>query len=48
LSDEVGTVRPGLLADLLLFDRDPAEDLEVLGRPVSVMQRGKIVHGRLP
>ncbi|MEV0126402.1 amidohydrolase family protein [Streptomyces sp. NPDC050703] len=34
--DEAGTVRPGRLADLVVTDGDPAEDITVLGRPGAI------------
>jgi imidazolonepropionase-like amidohydrolase len=39
-SDEIGRVRPGLRADLLLVAGDPRDDIAVLRRPAGVMLRG--------
>ncbi|MEU6146912.1 amidohydrolase family protein [Streptomyces sp. NPDC047081] len=46
LDDEVGAVRPGLRADLVVTDVDPLADIEALGRPGAVhtvIQAGRIV-----
>ena len=46
---DVGTVRPGAVADLLVIDADPLEDVGVLLRPERiqmVIQSGEIVGGR--
>jgi imidazolonepropionase-like amidohydrolase len=48
---DVGTVRPGAVADLLVIDGDPLEDVGVLLRPERiwmVIQGGEIVGGRAP
>src|ERR1700733_6677491 len=48
---DVGTVRPGAVADLLVVDGDPLEDVGVLLRPERirmVIQGGEIVGGRAP
>jgi imidazolonepropionase-like amidohydrolase len=37
----VGTIRPGLLADLVAVDGDPVEDLAVLRRVRDVIQGGR-------
>jgi imidazolonepropionase-like amidohydrolase len=50
LGDEIGTVAPGKLADLILVNGDPLADIEVL-RPhdniMLVMQSGDIVKNRI-
>ncbi len=50
LGDEIGTLTPGKLADLILVNGDPLTNIEVL-RPhdniVLVMQRGDIVKNRV-
>jgi imidazolonepropionase-like amidohydrolase len=46
---DVGTVRPGAVADLLVIDGDPLEDVGVLLRPERIqmiIQGGEIVGGR--
>ncbi|RPI60826.1 MAG: amidohydrolase, partial [Lysobacterales bacterium] len=40
-SDEFGTIRPGLAADLLLVAGNPLEDVAALARPEGVMVRGR-------
>ena len=48
ISDRVGTVEPGKLADLVLVDGDPLTDIEALGRVELVMKEGRIVYQRAP
>ncbi|MBM0231710.1 amidohydrolase family protein [Micromonospora sp. STR1_7] len=46
--DEAGTVQQGRLADLVVTDGDPAEDITVLGRPEAiemVLLGGRVVAG---
>ena len=47
--DELGTIAPGRLADLLVVDGDPLADISVLGSPakISVMQGGRFVTNRI-
>jgi imidazolonepropionase-like amidohydrolase len=48
---DVGTVRAGQLADLLVLDGDPSVDIEALADPsrmVAVLQGGEVVAGALP
>ncbi|MGH2613733.1 MAG: amidohydrolase family protein [Thermomicrobiales bacterium] len=40
---EVGTVRPGLLADLVYIDGDPLADIRAMGRVLGVIQGGRVV-----
>jgi imidazolonepropionase-like amidohydrolase len=40
-TDEFGTLREGLAADLLLLEGNPLEAPEVLARPLGVMVRGQ-------
>jgi len=42
LGSEVGTVAPGMLADLLVVAGDPSIDIDVLGRVVFVMKEGRV------
>jgi imidazolonepropionase-like amidohydrolase len=49
-SDELGTVEPGKLADLLIVDGDVLADIRVLedrSRFIAVIQGGRIAAGRL-
>ena len=41
LDSEIGTIRPGLQADLLIVDGDPTQDIGQLERPWSVLQAGQ-------
>jgi imidazolonepropionase-like amidohydrolase len=45
--DSVGTIAQGKLADLVILDGDPLQNLGVLQRPVAVVQGGRVVHGAL-
>jgi imidazolonepropionase-like amidohydrolase len=50
-SDELGTVAPGKLADLLVVDGDPSADIGVLAdrhRLLAVMKDGRFVKDALP
>jgi imidazolonepropionase-like amidohydrolase len=44
--DRVGSVTPGLLADLIAVQGDPLEDITELQRVVWVMKGGAVVTGR--
>ena len=48
--NELGSIRPGLLADLLVLDRDyltvPADEIRDI-IPIATMVSGRVVHGRL-
>jgi imidazolonepropionase-like amidohydrolase len=46
ISDRVGTIEPGKLADLVLLDGDPISDIEALGAADLVMKEGRIVYRR--
>lgn len=41
LSDEIGTVEPGKIADLVAFDGDPTRDISACSRVKAVFQAGK-------
>lgn len=43
LAGQVGQVRPGMIADLLVVDGDPLRNMRVLMRPALVMHNGVIV-----
>jgi imidazolonepropionase-like amidohydrolase len=50
LGDEIGTLRPGKLADLVVVDGDPFDDITVLEDPshlAAVMKDGVLVTDRL-
>lgn len=40
LGSSVGRITPGFSADLVFFDEDPTQDLDVLAKPVRVMSKG--------
>lgn len=41
--DELGTLEPGKLADVIVVDGDPLEDLQAMSQVVLVIQNGEIV-----
>jgi imidazolonepropionase-like amidohydrolase len=43
LSDSVGSVRRGMIADLIAVPGDPLTDITVLQHPTFVMARGRVV-----
>ncbi len=47
IDDQVGRIKPGLVADLAAFEGDPAANIRDLGAPTSVVQAGRPVklHG---
>ncbi|MGV3481462.1 MAG: amidohydrolase family protein [Sphingobium sp.] len=46
MTDDLGAVRPGFLADLIVIDGDPLADIELLARPEALMMvmKGGVVH----
>jgi imidazolonepropionase-like amidohydrolase len=44
ISDRVGTIEPGKLADLVLLGGDPVSDIENLGHVDLVMKEGRVVY----
>jgi imidazolonepropionase-like amidohydrolase len=48
ISDRVGTIESGKLADLVLLDGNPVSDIEALGHVDLVMKEGRIVYRRDP
>ena len=43
ISDEVGSIRPGKVADLAAFDGDPAANIRDLDRASTVIQSGNVI-----
>jgi imidazolonepropionase-like amidohydrolase len=41
-SSELGTLEPGMLADVIVVDGDPLEDLQAMGEVVLVIKNGQI------
>lgn len=52
LDDRIGSIEPGKLADLIVVDENPLDDVSVLERSVSLVMRDGVVyrddHARLP
>jgi imidazolonepropionase-like amidohydrolase len=47
LGDQVGTVAPGMEADLIAVDGDPLQDIHALQRVVWVMKSGRVVRNEI-
>jgi imidazolonepropionase-like amidohydrolase len=43
LGDDIGTLEPGKVADLVVVDGDPLADLAALGRVELVVQGGRVI-----
>ncbi len=41
--DDLGTIEPGKLADLVVLDGDPLRNVEAIGSPFLVIKGGRIV-----
>jgi imidazolonepropionase-like amidohydrolase len=41
LKDDIGTIEPGKIADLVAFDGDPTTDISAVSRVVAVFQAGR-------
>lgn len=48
-ADELGAVRPGYLADIIVVDGDPVADIGVLSRPerIALVMKGGVIHKNL-
>jgi len=46
LENQVGQIKPGLMADLAAFDGDPTRDMSTLRRVRFVMKSGVVIDGR--
>ena len=44
LAKDLGTLEPGKLADLIIVDGDPLEDISSLHNVKIVVQSGRVVH----
>jgi imidazolonepropionase-like amidohydrolase len=44
LSDRIGTIAPGKVADVVLVDGDPLSDIDALGRVALVVKEGRVVY----
>jgi imidazolonepropionase-like amidohydrolase len=46
--EELGTLAPGMLADVIVVDGDPLVDIEAMGRVVAVIKGGQVVLSKIP
>jgi imidazolonepropionase-like amidohydrolase len=48
--DRLGQIKPGFVADLLILDKNPLEDITILDKPdkhlLAVMKEGRVCHSR--
>ena len=42
MADQIGSIAPGLQADIVAFDCNPLQDVNAAGRAVFVMKAGKM------
>jgi imidazolonepropionase-like amidohydrolase len=50
-TDDLGTIAPGMIADLVVVDGNPSVDINILcnmDRIVAVIKAGAVVHGKIP
>jgi imidazolonepropionase-like amidohydrolase len=47
MDDRIGSIAPGMRADLAVFDGEPIDDVEALAEPSLVLQDGEVVAGGL-
>jgi imidazolonepropionase-like amidohydrolase len=45
---EVGTIDTGKVADVVLYDGEPLDEVSLLATPLLVLKRGEVVAGTLP
>ena len=45
LADQIGTISPGLEADIIALDGDPLKDITAVRRVVFVMKGGVVYRG---
>ncbi|MEW5734271.1 MAG: amidohydrolase family protein [Thermodesulfobacteriota bacterium] len=45
MTDRIGSIAPGMIADLAVLPRNPLESVKNAGRPALVFQEGRLVHG---
>ena len=48
LGDQIGSIAPGMQADIIAFDGNPFEDVAAAGRVVFVMKGGKVFENLAP
>jgi imidazolonepropionase-like amidohydrolase len=48
LGEQIGTIAPGMEADLVAFDGNPVLDVSAAGRAVFVMKGGVLIENRVP
>jgi imidazolonepropionase-like amidohydrolase len=46
MGDRLGSLAPGMQADIIAFDGDPLKDVNAAGRAVFVMKGGKVFENR--
>ena len=48
IAEQIGTIAPGMQADIIALDGDPRTDITAVRRVVFVMKEGKVYKNEVP